>query len=387
MATAELSKVDRIRQEFARDKAEMPVARTLRDIPAFYECITPEWLTQVVRTRYPDATVTGCTLDARDSGTANRRRIFLEYAPSDQSKGYPATLFCKGSMDLLNRILMSTAAAKSEVLFYNEIRPKLEKIEAPTAYFAALDDTSYRSIVVLGDLAPEVTFCRHDTKITLERVQSQLSLLARMHGRYYQSPELTTTLAGVDLFYDRFNRLDREHGLAASCDKGLLMASEVMPESVLARRAEVWPLTLQSVVRNRDLPRTLNHGDVHLKNWYLRGENQMGLNDFQVLNLGHWSRDVAYVLATALDIEDRRKWERDLLAYYLDRLEEAGGKKESFEDSWTNYRQQMFTVLAWWTITMCPAGTMPDMQPVDTTLHFLRRIGQAMEDLEVFDSF
>lgn len=47
-----------IKREYERDLAEMPLARTLDDVPAFYECITPEWLTAVVRTQHPEATVT-----------------------------------------------------------------------------------------------------------------------------------------------------------------------------------------------------------------------------------------------------------------------------------------------------------------------------------------
>jgi aminoglycoside/choline kinase family phosphotransferase len=386
MTTAERTKIDRIKQEFARDEAERPDAVTLDDIPAFYECITPAWLTAVVRRRHPDATVTGYSLDERDSGTSNRRRVFLEYGDADRGKGYPGSLFCKASQDLLNRILMSASAAHAEVTFYNQIRSELA-IEAPEAYFAAIDRISYRSIVVLEDLASQVEFCRHTTPMSLARVQSQLDLLATMHGRFYESSELGGVLATIDPFPTRFMRLVDYHDLAGSCDRGLTAAREVMPDSIMARRAEIWPLTLRSVQRQIELPQTLNHGDVHLKNWYIRGGDQMGLNDFQVLNRGHWSRDVAYVLATALTIEDRRKWERELIAYYIERLQQHGGGKESFDASWKNYRQQLFSVLAWWTITMSPSKTMPDMQPVDTTLCFLERIGQAMEDLDVLDSF
>ncbi|MEJ2459065.1 MAG: hypothetical protein P8Y58_13380 [Novosphingobium sp.] len=45
------------------------------------------------------------------------------------------------------------------------------------------------------------------------------------------------------------------------------------------------------------------------------------------------------------------------------------------------------TVLAFWTNTLNPAPGMPDMQPRDSTLEFIRRITIAMDDLDTLDSF
>ena len=113
----------------------------------------------------------------------------------------------------------------------------------------------------------------------------------------------------------------------------------------------------------------------------------MGLADWQCATKGHWSRDVSYAIACGLTVEDRRAWERDLLRYYLDRLQAAGGERISFDDAWTHYRQQMFHALSWWTVTLAPAADMPDMQPRDTSLEFLARITHAVDDLESLDSF
>lgn len=385
MTTVE-EKLARIKREYERDLATMPPAVNPDDIPAFYECITPEWLSHILCRDHAQAKVRSYRLDEKDSGTSNRRRIFVEYNAAGTELGLPRSVFCKASHDLLNRMLMSASAAHSEVTFYRSIRPDLD-IEAPRAYFAALDTNSYRSIVVLEDLAQHVTFCRADTSIDRGRVEGQLALLATMHGRYYQSHELEGTLAGVYTWSDRFMRLVKQHDLEGACRRGFLAAERVIPPAVFSREQEVWPATLASVRMHDDLPQTLNHGDVHLKNWYVTHAGAMGLNDFQVIFRGHWARDVAYVLATALTVENRRNWERDLLRFYLDRLAAAGGPHERLENLWTFYRQQMMTVLAWWTVTMAPSASMPDMQPVETTLTFLERIGQAIADIESLDAF
>ena len=384
---SENEKLDRIRREYARDVVERPLAHTLDDVPAFYECITPEWLTAVVRTRHPAATVTGYSLDERDSGTTNRRRIFLEYSEADQDKGYPPSFFCKAAQELANRVTMSVGSAVGEARFYNEIRPKLP-IDAPGSYFAKVDPVTFRAIIVLEDMAPQVEFCSYRTPISRERAESQIALLAKFHGRFYQSPELDGWLSVVDSFPERFRRMADYHGLQEACDQGLMAAESIMPASLIARRQEVWPRTLQAVDNILSRPQSLTHGDVHLGNWFVRPGDHMGLSDFGAVTRGHWVRDVAYVISTSLDIDDRRRWEKDLVRLYIELLEKNCGARESFDESWTSYRQHMLSVLALWTVTLTPSPSMAqDMQSKETTLCFLARIGQAIEDLESLDAF
>jgi aminoglycoside/choline kinase family phosphotransferase len=387
MAVNETEKLTRIRQEFQQDLRDMPPALTLEDVPAFYECITREWLTAVVRLRYPDATVTGFRLGERDSGTTNRRRIFLEYVGEHAGKPWPRSFFCKAAQDLANRITMSAGSAMGETQFYNQIRPQLS-IDAPTAYFAKVDPHSFRAIIVLEDLGDEAEFCTYQTHINDARARSQISLMARMHGRFYGQVATSPSLAAIDSFPDRFHRIAEYHGLEEACTRGLFAAGPVMPSSLMERAGEVWPATLQGIEMFHHLPSTLTHGDIHLGNWYVRPGDRMGLTDFQNVTTGHWSRDLAYTIVTSLDIETRRQTERDLISSYLEELREHGGAQESFDSAWRNYRQQMLTVLAWWTVTLTPSSTMAqDMQTEETTLCFLERIGAAIADLDVLDSF
>jgi aminoglycoside phosphotransferase (APT) family kinase protein len=145
-------------------------------------------------------------------------------------------------------------------------------------------------------------------------------------------------------------------------------AVDLIPPRLHKRHAQIWPATVAAVQLTRPLPPTLAHGDVHLKNWYITGTGRMGLSDWQFVTRGHWSRGFGYTIATALTIEDRRACERDLLDFYLDHLNAAGGPKVSFDEGWIQYRRQLMTALTWWTITYNPAPRMPDMQPIDTAL-------------------
>jgi hypothetical protein len=113
----------------------------------------------------------------------------------------------------------------------------------------------------------------------------------------------------------------------------------------------------------------------------------MGLSDWQCAVRGHWSRDVAYAVSCALTVEDRRAWEDDLLAFYCEALRAEGGPRLDRDEAHLAYRRQMVTAMTWWTITINPAPGMPDMQPLDATKEFLKRIGTAMDDLSSLDAF
>src|SRR5581483_1890598 len=120
--------------------------------------------------------------------------------------------------------------------------------------------------------------------------------------------------------------------LESACQQGFAAARSVIPVRLFARAAEIWPKTILALEHHKDLPKTLCHGDVHLKNWYILADGRMGLADWGVVHRGHWSRDVAYTITTALPIELRRSWERDLLRLYLDRLAECRGPRVALDD-------------------------------------------------------
>lgn len=356
------------------------------ELPLSYEAITERWLTAVLCRKHPAAVVTGFRLAAADSGSSNRRRIAVEYNEAGRAAGLPTALFCKASQELATRIVLGiSGGARGEVVFYNDIRPLLD-IEAPRSFFARFDPATFNSIVVLADLGVGATeFCNHETRMTRRRAESQLALLARMHGSCYADVGLRGRLAALPS-WPEFFRNTRSFGIEQGSNRGFLAAEEVIPARMYRRFAEIWPATLASVEAHERLPLTLAHGDVHLKNWYVAASGEMGLSDWQCATRGHWGRDVTYTIATALTVEDRRAWERELLRFYLDRLHAAGGPSVSFEEAWRHYRQQLMSSLTWWTITLTPTADLPDMQPRDVTLEFIRRIATAMDDLDTLGS-
>lgn len=374
-------KIERIKAAYARDQRERPQALKFGDIPFSYDAITAQWLTAVLCRNHPGAAVSGFALQEPDNGTSNRRRIRLSFNSIGESAGLPKSIFCKATQDLTNRLLLSASATFSEVSFYNRVRPLLN-IDAPVSYFAAYDPESWASIIVLKDIGAEVQFCSQDTLMDRTSVESQLTLLAAMHGHFHGSPEFAGALADLIPFHRRFRNLADRYGIKECCENGVVAAEAVIPARLFSRKEQIWAATLRSVDRQAASPETFVHGDVHLKNWYVRGAAGMGLGDWQCSGRGHWARDVAYTVSTSLTTAQRRALEQDLLRYYLTQLHASGGPRIAFDQAWRDYREQLLSALAWWTMTLTPGRDMPDMQPRETTLVFIGRIAAAMDDLD-----
>ena len=144
------------------------------------------------------------------------------------------------------------------------------------------------------------------------------------------------------------------------------------------------PALMDSLMRDKGNPVGLVHTDAHSGNWFRTPDGRMGLYDWQAIAKGFGYRDLSYALMSNLTIEDRRAWEHDLVAMYVDRLAKAGGKAPTGDRAWLHYRQQPFHGLCSWLYTLGAGRLQPEMQKVSVSMVNLERMGQAVADLESF---
>jgi Phosphotransferase enzyme family len=373
---------------FQAEQAADLKARTIDDVPGRYEAITAEWLTAVLCRATPGAQVNDFRVTDRSNGSSNRARIYLTYNDAGRKAGLPATVFCKGAMTLKNRVLQGLCTgAHGETMLFLKARDRLG-IETPQHIHAAYDPKSYAYIIVMKDLAPAAHFCNEKTPIDRAQAAKIVNTLARLHSRFYESPELGTASLPFKSWPQFWTgALDAFPGFDTACDKAFGLAKDVIPPRFFARQAEVWPATLASVARHNQLPKTLVHCDVHLGNWYIAGNGDLGLTDWQAVSIGHWSRDFAYAMATTLAIDDRRAWFDELLQLYLDKMAAYNAPRVAKNEALFNVRQQLMTALAYWTITLVPAPDMPDMQPPGITIELVKRISTMIDDMDALDAF
>jgi hypothetical protein len=267
------------------------------------------------------------------------------------------------------------------------VRPLLE-IEAPTCFYSTYDRQTFTAIHLLEDLVAtkQATFCGHKTKVTRAMAEDQIDLLATLHGRFYGDATLRERFRWLADYPKWFTigaqKMQTEHYTGKALDA----AASLMPAKLMQRREEVWPATMKALAVHTSEPSTFLHSDVHIGNWYQTGAGRMGLCDWQCPSRGHWSRDVAYAISSALEPEDRRNWERELLARYLERLAEHRAPKLNFDKSFTWYRQQLLHAFSMWTITLRHSPLLPSMQTEAMTLAMMERVGTAIDDLDALDS-
>lgn len=384
MSSADLP--EQIQALYERDQLANAKAVAKTDVPTSYEGITPEWLTHFVCADKPGAKVTDIRLGPPDDGSTNRRHLYLTYNQAGQDAGLPSSVFCKASHAVINRLNMGLCgAAHGETMFYKNVRGLLD-IEAPHGYHADYDPQSFASILIMDDLAGQVEFATEKTEMNWDRAASMVCLMANYHAAMHEHPGLQSRSFGLPTFPEFWQKIIDLVFMMETSNNGFLACEDIIPKRLFERFPEVWPATLRAVALHETLPKTLVHSDVHLKNWYVRDGDNMGLADWHCCCAGNWSRDFAYGISIALTPENRLKWEHDLLRLYLSEVESRGGPVISFDEAMALYKLQLFTALAFWTNTLCPSERQPqNMQPQDAAREFIRRAACAIDDLDAID--
>jgi len=363
--------------------------KSLPAIPPSFEAITREWLTAVLCGKHPGAEVVSLSLLGGSEGTTSRKLIEVTYNDIGTKAGLPTQLFGKATVNFTSRMTVGLSGiGLSEVNFFNTIRPSLN-IEAPVSYFAGIQSPSQRSLILLK-ATPENTYTNPGIYITRKEAEDMVGLLATLHGTFWNSPLFEKKLPWLFSALEYQTFINGVLDFPSLCEAGNNQASSVIPQPLLARKAEIWPAAMRAVELNVQGAQTLLHNDVHIGNWYRTPLGRMGLCDWQCIVKGNWASDFGYAISSALTVEDRRAWEKDLLKLYLEKLRENGVKDvPDFDTAFLLYRQQLFHALIYWTFTIggnAKALRPAEMQPNKFCLLNIERFSNAIVDLDSLDS-
>jgi thiamine kinase-like enzyme len=379
----------RIAYHIAKERLTNPRPTNLREVPPSPAHLTNEWLTLALCDGVPGARVLAFELGERDDGTSSRQRLTITYNDEGTAAGLSTKLFTKSGPTFKSRLVSAAAGlSKIEATFYAQIRPQLE-IEAPPTRYSAYDPISNRQLLIVDDLAATVgaefgtVLTRTLTKAQAEDV---VDTLASLHTRYWDAPLQRMYGSWLWTSYDFQATLNVTIGAVNRILSGFERGRHVIPERLYARRDEVAPAHMKSLEINIQGPQTMLHSDVHPGNWYVTQDDRMGLCDWQCIVQGGWARDIAYALSSGLTPEQRREWERDLVARHGERLADAGIKPVPFDEAFHAYRQQMPHAMFMWLATLGRHKLQDELQPYDITCELIRRICIAADDLETLDA-
>ncbi|MBT4521971.1 MAG: phosphotransferase [Halieaceae bacterium] len=350
--------------------------------PNMVEDLSAALLTEALSELHPQVEVDSFDViecincDSGFASTADRILLDLHYRPN-KDQGLPTRVILKTMLETPHA---PGEMFDAEVRFYRELRPHLN-IVAPHVYAAVFDSSSGQFGVIMEDLTlrnaifPDVT-----TPVTLDQVRSLIGNLAEIHARLWQSPRLDSDLSwlctpasgGMSDFFRNIFPLIESHLNNEPWRQEMLRPLDRSPQALFCAM-----LTLQETVLENG-PRTLLHGDTHQGNTFLLPDGSVGLLDFQLTMQGCFSRDLTYYITTALDIEQRRHNESDLIRFYLDELHRRGvASPPNFDSAWLLHRQAALwgLVIGWMT---CPTRNYGK----EITELNLQRLIAAVLDLE-----
>ena len=311
----------------AKERITHPRPVSLRDVPPSTDHITDQWLTLALCDGVPGATVDSHELGPRNDGTSARRTLRVVYNEPGAEAGLSECLFTKSAPTFTTRLVSAAAGlSQIEASFYGLIRPELE-IEAPITRYSAFDPISNRQMLIVDDVSMTrgATFGSILTRtLTKEQAGQVIDTLATLHARFWNARLGNRFGSWMPTSSDWMKRLNVTINAAQRTESGFERGQEVIPTELFARRGEVHAALMRSMEINVSGPQTMLHGDVHPGNWYVTDDGRMGLYDWQCMVRGGWARDIAYALASHLPTDDRRAWERELIARHGERLAEAG---------------------------------------------------------------
>ena len=360
---------------------------TAVEVPRSPDEIGAEWLTAVLCAQAPGASVTSVRTDGGSAGTTTRRSLELSYNDVGRAAGLPTRLFAKCTATLAQRLMLGLGGfLYGEPGFYTLVRPELE-LEAPIGHFGAVDSRSWRSIVLIEDVAATrgASFWRPPTQITRGQIEDLLSNVAGWHGILWGSARLARW-RWLKTPADQMRLIDALIGLANRLPAGAQRARGVIPSRLRERQADLYAAMRRSMARSSQGTATYLHGDLHIANTYLLPGGRMGIVDWQVGLQGSWAHDYSYLVATALEIEDRRACERELLDFYLERLAWAGGERIPRDKAWSAYRSALFYPYFAWVYTLGRSRLQPNFQPERVSLTMIERISTAIDDLDSLEA-
>jgi len=337
--------------------------------------IDPEWLSRALEPRHPGVRVAEIDLVDQTEMTNSHARLRIRY---DESAGAPDAMFCKLlPADPKRRgLIAQTRMGPQEVRFYREIAPQVE-LRVPDAYVALHDEKDEAFVLLIEDLIHSGCSVSDGTRgLSPDAAARALEDLADLHTRFADSVSRKAHAAWVPepMGSDYGSNLLR-YGLDQHRDR-LSPCFAELAELYIEHRPALQTLWHQG-------PHTVIHGDPHIGNLF-DDAGRTGFLDWGIINISTPLRDVSYLIAMAMSIEDRRAHERPLLRHYLDVQRAKGGADIDFDSAWTSHRlQAAYTVPACSQIVTFPEDATEARRIFAGA--FLARCEAAIEDLEVRD--
>lgn len=333
------------------------------------ELLAPDWLNQALSTRWPGVHVDRVTLGPLVERVSTNQRFKIE---GDLPEGLPAALCAKGYFSEAGH--GSRQAGLPEACFYRDLAHPIG-VRTLNSVWADVDPVTDHGVVITEDAVEAgAVFCDALDDCTVERVADQLGEFAKLHAYAWEQPRIVESNPALASRLEFILNVRGLKEISANFDGP---NGEGVPDGT--RRAQGLVDAYRALAATAPgAGWTIAHGDAHVGNTFIDGQNRGCLLDWQVTQFAPWWIDVGYHIASALEPDVRAANERDLLQHYLDALA-AGGVTAvpSWDDAWDGYRKGVVHGFFLWGITVY-------VRP-EVIAQLLRRLGTAADELGSFE--
>jgi hypothetical protein len=347
-------------------------------IPRRWEDVTPAWMTRALCARHPDAVVERVELVTRDDGTNRRARFRIHYRAGQG--GGPECVFLKAHAPGHRIVHLRNGNLFNEARLFKCGTPL--DVDHPLVYQSVVDYWRLDFLLVMEDLVQRGADPRDARRaMSIDQVMNGVRGLARVHSQYWGFSRSTHPKLGWVKTWKPSKGW--QVGLGRRIPIGLARGRDALPAQVVRHSGEdilaFWTRYVKSLTRG---PLTLLHGDAHIGNTYVLPDDDVGFLDWQVVRRGEWSQDVGYFLVSALEAEDRRSSERDILEEYRKCLQIPEEQRPTTSHLWDRYRATPAYGLAIWLSTLGTDG----WQSREVCLKLCQRFAAAFTELDTLQA-
>jgi len=334
--------------------------------------LSPQWLTAALRLRYPVVKVARVVAGPVVDRVSTNARFAIDLVGSAPPE-LPTRLCVKGYFnDVGGR---ARFIGESEAYFYRDVADGLGVRTLRTLY-ADVEQETRHGVVLSADVAAGGgEFLDVRSSLGPSDVADSLSQLAGLHAASWAAPAWTAAswleprLGRALQSWSQGQTIKRiETNLCGDNGSGI-PTSWRDPQRLIT----AYTLLVNMAGAQQNTPGwCVIHGDAHIGNFFLDADRRPSLLDWQLVQRGMWYIDVGYHIGSALDVDDRRRTERDLLAHYLDCLRAQGVSPPPWESAWRDLGAGILHGMFLWAITTYVDPT--------TIAIMLNRLGTAAAD-------
>lgn len=352
-------------------------------IPRLAEEIDAGWLDQALRSRghLQNAKVVEASATLLDAGVGFVGKVARIKASYDRpDTGLPSSFIAKIPTDFANirEMMRPFRVYEREIRFYEEVAPLIQ-LRTPKLWYSAMDLEDDRYILIIEDFAgarvgDQLAGC------TPEEARTLMVELAKFHAAWWENPKLKQ-FEWMPAVNDPLQKAGI--GTYEASLPGLLETFSDLLTPEFREWTRVYPFNdIQDALFAA--PHTIEHADFRLDNMFFDLPDTPGgiaIIDWQASTRGSGMQDVGYFLTQSLTVEDRRKYEDELLRAYHETLREQGVKDYSWDDIQRDYR---WGALFGWIIPVFLAGSLDisSERGFNLAKALITRSATAIEDLD-----